>query len=147
MENIQHWPSAPIYTHTFTNLHTPTRAHRAYTNTTHRDTHNTYSARKVTGLDEVLWNMFKRKNLTVNFGTREKISQEDWGILTVVREQAGLPSPGFVASSLKEKTLQCSSGLYLHFKSAPVKQQLQARLGRLALGSQAYGAIQRHPRE
>lgn len=43
----------------------------------------------------------EKKNFTVNFGTREKISQKDGGILTVVREQAGLPSPGSVTSLQK----------------------------------------------
>lgn len=63
----------------------------------------------------------KKKKLTVNFGIREKISQKDRGILTVVREHAGLPSPGFVTSSLKEKTLQTWLRPLFTFQKCPSK--------------------------
>lgn len=70
----------------------------------------------------------EKKNFTVNFGTREKISQKDGGILTVVREQAGLPSPGSVTS------LQKSLRPLFTFQKCPSKAATASKAGKICPG-------------
>lgn len=62
----------------------------------------------------------KKKNLIVNFGTGKKISPKDGGILTEVREQAGLLRPCFVVYTSKgEVDAEAICNKKPHFSMVP----------------------------
>lgn len=141
--NIQHWPPAP-YTHTHSHTCTHLHKHIEHIPTLHTETH--ILCRKANRLRRgFVKYVQKKKKLTVNFGTREKISQKDGGILTVVTKEAGLPSPGFVTSSLKENTLQTGLRPLFTFQKCPSKAATASKARKTCPGKSGMWCYRKAP--